>query len=134
MNSYPISKMTTMEDHQVRKNELVAQYLQLTREVMPKMALDPRITWPVRNDHCFQRIVLDAICGGVWYDTIPRPAYKNLSYDQAVRSVELCRYIIEGRVDLHQLNQQSLVWRNKCRTPAEDTLRLNVGNRQSEHL
>jgi hypothetical protein len=47
--------------------DLVSRYMVLTKEVMPQMARDPRVTWPVRNDHCFQRIVLDTVCDGPWY-------------------------------------------------------------------
>ena len=44
---------------------LVEQYLHLTRTVMPALAQTSKRNWPVWNDHCFQRIVLDTICGGV---------------------------------------------------------------------
>jgi hypothetical protein len=69
----------------------------------------------VRNDHCFQRIVLDAICGGTWYDHIARPAYKHLTRYQALQAVTLCDAIISGDADLTQLNRQSLTWRGKLR-------------------
>lgn len=93
----------------------IARYLTLTREVMPRMARQPEIRWPVREDHCFQRIVLDGISGGVWYDHIPRPAYKHLTEDQAREAVSLCEAIIDGSADLAVLNRQSLVWRGKAR-------------------
>ncbi|MEM9970993.1 MAG: hypothetical protein AAF762_07820 [Pseudomonadota bacterium] len=87
--------------------------MRLTREVLPDVARRPETEWPVVNDHCFQRIVLDAVSGGVWYDHIPRPAYKNLDRDQAARAVALCQDILAGRADLHALNRQSLAWRGK---------------------
>ncbi len=92
---------------------LVDHYLHLTKEVLPSLALSGGQDWPVRNDHCFQRIVLDTVCGGVWYAYLDRPAYKNLTHDQAQRAVALCREIAEGRADLRQLNNQSLIWRGK---------------------
>ena len=91
----------------------IEQYLIMTKEVMPKMALESTNNWPVKNDHCFQRIVLDSICQGVWYESIERPAYKNLSHTQAELAVQLCNEIIAGQVDLSQLNLQSLTWRGK---------------------
>ncbi|GFE51916.1 hypothetical protein So717_36690 [Roseobacter cerasinus] len=94
---------------------LAAEYLRLTREEMPRLARSSRPDWPVREDHCFQRIVLDAICGGVWYDHLARPAYKNLTSDQARRAVALCQAIIKGEADLSSLNAQSLAWRGKGR-------------------
>jgi len=93
---------------------LAQQYLHLTRRVMPMLAQSNRCHWPVRNDHCFQRIVLDTLCGGTWYDHIPRPAYKHLSSAQARQAVKLCKQIIAGRVDLTALNRQSLTWRGKA--------------------
>ncbi|WP_370654146.1 hypothetical protein [Pseudotabrizicola sp.] len=93
----------------------VAQYLHLTRMVMPALAQTSRRHWPVRNDHCFQRIVLDTICGGVWYVHIARPAYKHLSPAQAMRAVQLCDQIIADAADLKALNQQSLAWRGKSK-------------------
>lgn len=95
--------------------EPVAQYLHLTRTVMPTLAQTSKRHWPVRNDHCFQRIVLDTICGGVWYDHIARPAYKHLSPAQATLAVQLCEQIIADAADLKVLNQQSLAWRGKSK-------------------
>ena len=95
------------------KDTLIATYMHLTKKVLPSIARCDRTDWPVREDHCFQRIVLDHVCGGVWYEHLGRPAYKHLTSDQAQRAVGLCRDIAEGRSDLQQLNQQSLIWRGK---------------------
>ncbi|MEO0944484.1 MAG: hypothetical protein AAFY06_06520 [Pseudomonadota bacterium] len=98
-------------------SDLIATYMHLTNKVLPNLARSGQRDWPVSENHCFQRIVLDAICGGVWYAHLDRPAYKHLTDDQARRAVELCRAIEEGRADLRELNQQSLVWRGKRRAP-----------------
>ena len=82
---------------------------------MPQLATTTNKNWPVRNDHCFQRIILDTLCGGIWYDHLPRPAYKHLSREQALQAVNLCNDIIAGTVDLVALNRQSLLWRGKLR-------------------
>ena len=95
---------------------LVSAYMHLTKNVLPILARSGRRNWPVSEDHCFQRIVLDHVCSGVWYEYLDRPAYKNLTNDQAKRAVKLCVDIADGRVDLHELNQQSLIWRGKHRT------------------
>ena len=99
---------------QPRTADLVSRYMVLTKEIMPNLARTSHRHWPVRNDHCFQRIVLDAVCGGVWYDHLLRPAYKNLTHDQATNAVDLCNDIISGDTDLGVLNKQSLKWRGKC--------------------
>lgn len=93
--------------------DLIHRYLHLTQMVMPALAQTRSNIWPVQNDHCFQRIVLDAVCGGVWYDHVSRPAYRHLSLEQAQRAVQICEDIIAGRSDLADLNQKSLSWRGK---------------------
>ena len=49
------------------KDTLIATYMHLTKEVLPSLAKSGRPDWPVSEDHCFQRIVLNSICSGVWY-------------------------------------------------------------------
>jgi hypothetical protein len=93
--------------------DLIHRYLHLTKTVMPALAQTRSNIWPVHNDHCFQRIVLDAVCGGVWYDHVSRPAYRHLSLEQAERAVRICEDIIAGGADLADLNQKSLSWRGK---------------------
>ena len=102
-----------MDLEKEEKDTLIATYMHLTKEVLPSMARSDRTDWPVREDHCFQRIILDHVCGGVWYEHLDRPAYKHLSDNQARRAVELCQDIAQGRSDLQQLNKQSLIWRGK---------------------
>ncbi|WP_415919000.1 hypothetical protein [Tateyamaria sp. SN6-1] len=97
------------------RDRLVREYMHLTRETLPDMAGRLETDWPVVNDHCFQRIVLDTISGGVWYDHIQRPAYKNLTFQQAKDAVALCHAISSGSADLYALNLQSLRWRGKAR-------------------
>lgn len=103
-----------MQQNQQTQN--VCRFQLLTGTVMPALARGERSQWPVRHDHCFQRIVLDAICGGVWYEYIARPAYQNVSLEQALRAVQLCEDIIARKVDLAALNRQSLAWRGKLRS------------------
>ena len=103
-----------MDLSEEEKGCLISDYMHLTKQVLPSIARCDRTDWPVREDHCFQRIVLDHVCGGVWYEHLGRPAYKHLTSDQAQRAVELCQDIVKGRVDLQQMNQQSLFWRGKC--------------------
>ena len=102
-----------MKSSKSQTDDPIMRYIELTKEVMPKMAREKVFQWPVQNDHCFQRIVLDSICNGSWYAHLGRPAYKNLSGDQALKAVKLCEDIISGNADLHALNRQSLIWRGK---------------------
>ena len=74
-------------------DNLVSVYMYLSKEVLPTMARSCPRNWPVSADHCFQRNVLDHVCGGVWHEYLDRPAYKNLTKDQAQRAVRLCEDI-----------------------------------------
>ena len=94
---------------------IIQVYIHLTKEVLPSLAKKKSPDWPVYEDHCFQRIVLDTICGGVWYEHLKRPAYKHLTNEQAKLAVVLCENIIEGKANLKQLNQQSLCWRRQLK-------------------
>jgi hypothetical protein len=100
-------------DQTKETRDLVDTYMHLTKKVLTQLARGDQHNWPVREDHCFQRIVLDTICGGVWYDHVSRPAYKHLTNDQARRAVNLCQDIVGGRADLNQLNQQTMLWRRR---------------------
>ena len=92
--------------------ELEARWLHLTRTALPAVAVERG--WPVRLDHCFQRILLDAACGGRWYDRIPdRPAYRRCDPAILASAVELGEAVLAGEGDLHALNRRSLGWRGK---------------------
>ncbi len=92
---------------------LEAEWLDLTRRAMPAAR---RPDWPVRHDHCFQRILLDAACGGVWYDHVAgRPAYRHAPEPVLRRAVALGRDVLEGRAALGPLNERSLRWRAAAR-------------------
>ncbi|MEM6729772.1 MAG: hypothetical protein AAF618_14805 [Pseudomonadota bacterium] len=97
------------------RDALIDRYLALTRVTLPAMARERGRQWPVRFDHCFQRILLDHVAGGVWYDEIRRPAFRHMTEDQAERAVALAEAIAQGRADLNALNAQSLAWRGKSR-------------------
>lgn len=115
----PEDKMQRSFDFQDKAHRtLVERYVNLTRTVMPALAQTAKRHWPVRKDHCFQRIVLDSICGGIWYNHIARPAYQHLSRVQAEKAVQLCDQIIAEIADLNELNQQSLAWRGKTERKA----------------
>jgi hypothetical protein len=92
---------------------LESRWLRLTREVLP--ALAPERGWPVRYDHCFQRILLDHACGGRWYDAIGgRPAYRAADAAILRRAVAMGEEVAAGTTDLHCLNRQSLAWRGRA--------------------
>ena len=92
---------------------LEAEWLDLTRRRLPGVAGERG--WPIRFDHCFQRVLLDHACQGVWYDRIEgRPAYKKADDSILSAAVEAGRAVLSGEVDLPVLNRQSLDWRGKA--------------------
>jgi hypothetical protein len=96
----------------VDRTSLEQCWLQLTRATLP--GLSASRGWPVRDDHCFQRILLDAVCGGVWYDHVNgRPAYRRIDFDRLAAAVALGERIAAGEQDLTVLNAQSLRWRRE---------------------
>ena len=89
---------------------LEREWLTLTRKVLPDLARFR--SWPVVDDHCFQRILFDAVVGGVWYDAVQhRPAYRHIDHGVLMRALALGYDVAEGRADLDMLNEQSLLWR-----------------------
>lgn len=96
----------------MNRHALEAEWLALTRDTLP--ALAAARGWPVRADHCFQRILLDHAVGGRWYDHVARrPAYRHLADDRLAAAVALGRAVAAGQADLHALNRASLAWRGK---------------------
>ncbi len=89
---------------------LEATWLRITRETLP--ALAAARGWPVRADHCFQRILLDHAFGGCWYDHVAaRPAYKCIDRADLARAIAMAEAIVAGDEDVTRLNRQSLSWR-----------------------
>jgi hypothetical protein len=103
------------KDENYERAMAIASYLEFTTTLLPTMAkaANKLNTWPIHNDHCFQRVVLDTICQAPWYDVIPSPAYKNLSLEQARAATALCEKIANKQVCLATLNNKSKAWRNK---------------------
>lgn len=96
---------------------LERRWLSLTRDTLPALATSRG--WPVRYDHCFQRILLDNACHGVWYDHVSgRPAYAHADHDLLGRALALADACVAGTVDLAELNRRSLLWRKQARTHA----------------
>ena len=89
--------------------ELVDRWFALTRDRMPGLAR--ACGWPVREDHCFQRILLDNAVGGRWVDEIPAPAYRNAPDEVLHDAISLGEAAIAGTEDLAALDANSRAWR-----------------------
>ena len=96
------------------RDALEARWLELTRTLLPGLAEERG--WPVNQDHCFQRILLDNACGGVWYDFVQRrPAYRHAAPEVLARALMLGEACLAGAEDLGALNRRSLDWRKTAR-------------------
>jgi hypothetical protein len=92
--------------------ELERRWLELTRDTMPRLAKERG--WPVIADHCFQRILLDNACDGVWYEKIKgRPGYRAAPDNVLATAIRLGEDAVSGATDLDTLNRRSLAWRGK---------------------
>ena len=95
------------------RTALIDRYFLYTKEALPNKALKQNRNWPISNDHCFQRVVLDNVFGGAWYDFVPAPAYQHLTERHLQKAVALCEAILDGSADIFALNRASLHWRKK---------------------
>jgi hypothetical protein len=90
---------------------LQATYRELTEERLPARAT---ASWPVRDDHCFQRIVLDAVFEDEWYDHVSgRPAYKHLTAEQLRAANDIAREMLADPQRVEELNRESLAYRRE---------------------
>ena len=106
---------------------LVSRWKTLYTRTLPTLARSNAVsqpTWPVHLDHCFARIILDAVIGNSnsirldetptpWTEKLKSPAVKNMSKQQLEACIELGEAIAEGRIDLVELDRRSLTVRGK---------------------
>ena len=101
---------------------LLERWLELTRRVLPAMAAAQG--WPIREDHCFMRVCLDAVAGAPWRQVIRPPAIRHMSEAQLAAAVRVAQDIADRPDTLAALNSQSLRQR---RAAALETRRRAAG-------
>ncbi|HEV2558323.1 MAG TPA: GCN5-related N-acetyltransferase [Microvirga sp.] len=92
--------------------DLRARWRDLVERRLPEAAR-ARGDWPVRLDHCFARILLDAACGRPWREAVKPPAWRTMPAPDLARAVALGEDVLAGRADLAALNRHSLALRGK---------------------
>lgn len=99
---------------------LQGRYIELTNEVLPKLAHEQH--WPVRYNHCFQRIILDTIFKDCWYNHLDRssgvPTCKQLTDSQLQQAIQVSKRMISSLETVEELNRSSLSYRNKLVNPS----------------
>lgn len=90
---------------------VLARYKQLLNDVLPAL-----FTRPVRHNHCFNRIVLDWLFTGVWYDHLDRSktAVSQLTEMQLQQMIGRMEQWLQNPDLLMEDNQRSLAWRKKA--------------------
>ncbi|KAG9238756.1 hypothetical protein BJ875DRAFT_14393 [Amylocarpus encephaloides] len=101
---------------------LQSEWKLLFQRTLPEAATSKapsQIKWPMPVDHCFSRIILDLTVGvdTPWTNKIKSPAYKNMTKDQLEKRILMGNEILEGKVDLIELNEKSLVLRREAGRP-----------------
>jgi len=112
--------------HESEAAKLRHRWNTLYKEILPALARskDPiQPHWPVQLNHCFARIIYDAVIGfsrnpdssisGPWTDRLEAPAVKNMHPDKLKECIELGEQIASGKVNLVELDRLSLAVRGK---------------------
>lgn len=97
----------------VDRQTQTARWYELTRVVLPGMASTQN--WPIRLDHCFMRVCLDAVLGSPWTRQIGRPAIRTISDDQLAAAIAVAESIAAEPARLPTLNEASLQGRRAAR-------------------
>ncbi len=97
-----------------RSEDMLARWQELTRVTLPGMA--QAHGWPIRHDHCFMRVCLDAAVQGRWDTVIRRPAIQYMTEPQLEAAVAAAERIVHDPALLPSLNAASLQWRRKAST------------------
>lgn len=94
-------------------SELRQRYSHLVMTVLPQVPRQQQ-SWPICEDHCFVRVILDDVFDDIWYDHVTgRPAYEHLSASELREAIETAEQLLEeGQPLVDKLNQQSLKYRN----------------------
>ena len=91
---------------------LLVRWFDLTRRVLPGMAAAEG--WPIRLDHCFMRVCLDAAFGRPWHEAVRRPAVRHMTEAELARAVAVAERIVANPALLFELNAESLRLRGKA--------------------
>ncbi|SCY33636.1 hypothetical protein SAMN05192588_2337 [Nonlabens sp. Hel1_33_55] len=91
----------------MNRSDLEKQYLELGNQ-LPTVYPDFHF-----KNHCYWRIALDQVVGDQWNRRLKSPAYKNLSDEQLLTTVNYMKAYQSDEVLLKQHNQESLSWRGK---------------------
>src|SRR3712207_8896965 len=83
---------------------LLDRWNHLTRRVLPGMAAAEG--WPIRLDHCFMRVCLDAAFGRPWHEAVRRPAVRHMTEAELARAVSVAERIAANPALLSERSEE----------------------------
>lgn len=92
------------------KNELRDEYMKFINHCLPEAA--KKNNWPISENHCFGRVILDFMYQDAWYKHLSSPGYKHLSEYQLIVACERMQQWLNNPQLLIKDNQKSLIYRN----------------------
>lgn len=114
-SNYVQIKGLPFEQIEVARKSLEKEYLYLSGEQIPQQARTE--AWPIHENHCIQRILLDRLFDDKWNHHLKKKnkaAYKQLSNVQLGRLLFLTYQLMEEGKPLAQVwNESSLNYRSK---------------------
>lgn len=121
LQQHPNNFLEQMNKLSSSRASLEAEWHRLTKHALPSLAAAQG--WPLREDHCFMRVALDAAFDGCWYDHLDR---KKGSAISQIATAELSRAVTaaqrmetQGISAVRELNEASLQWRGKSKAKDE---------------
>ncbi len=94
----------------IDRRSLEQKYLALVELYLPQAAR--RYGWPIHEDHCFARVILDNLCGDIWYRYFKKPAYRNIPTELLEQAVQMAEQFLKEPNLLVEANQRSLSYRS----------------------
>lgn len=91
------------------REELIKFYLELTNNILPS-----NINTPIKDNHCFQRVILDFLFKDCWYNHLDKSktAYKQLTDNQLILATNRMVVWLNNIKILETDNNNSLKYRN----------------------
>jgi len=89
------------------------RWRQLVEHRLPAAAVSRG--WPIQNDHCFARVLLDNAVGAPWRLCIRPPAWRNAPPETLENAIALGEAALAGRRDMAALDERSQALRRAAR-------------------
>lgn len=93
-------------EHTVRQ-----KWRHLIGERLPRVAQERN--WPITDDHCFARILLDVTLDRPWRDVVKPPAWRHTPICELEKAISLGEALFDKTQNIDDLNKKSLSLRRR---------------------